>query len=516
MMDVKHRLFDAVKRNDVDDLAELFRNGANINVTNAEQRTLLHVAAENNHVESAEKLLEFGADLEAISDDNGTPLLDAAAWGHDEMVAFLINKGARGDIVSSDGWSILFWAVYENHPSTLLLILQYFPQLIDQDDLLPLNVAKTSSVVKLLLEHGAKANKKDRFGDTALHAHAVEHDIESIRLLLRYGANILEENDLGETPLWLAQASRNGEIFRYLHAVVNPPKARDQKKDHSLNTTISLHCHDSSTLAQELIVEHARRRVDLFFYTLIAYYQTGLNVQISKTISQHGKGNKTANTNACHSAILPALWDTKQQAPTHAWFTRYNPGVREYQTGILDHTDFYHSLNSTVELDCSVNYLDTHWIEGRTNQVNKMRYQSLLILNEVSKGNMNPLQGMSWFLTRFMQRMVEIYAGYFRMSELPTSPVATRPHIFACQYQGTFENSHWNNNGMLELNEDYIRLMLRLDQHKTPEDAYVQIKAEIGVPMVTTGLLVRGVFARKNGQGISGEDSSSLAMHCSK
>src|SRR5437762_863875 len=60
-------------------------------------------------------------------------------------------------------------------------------------------------------------------------------------------------------------------------------------------------------LSKEYIIEHASRRVDLFFYTLIAYYKTRCFPIQGDTLFQHGYGRKTVKrvelTQACHSSF---------------------------------------------------------------------------------------------------------------------------------------------------------------------------------------------------------------------
>ena len=60
------------------------------------------------------------------------------------------------------------------------------------------------------------------------------------------------------------------------------------------------------------LIEHTERRVDLFFYSLIAYYQTHAEPEIGRTYFQHGKGklyNHKASFHACHSSLLPSFID---------------------------------------------------------------------------------------------------------------------------------------------------------------------------------------------------------------
>ncbi|MFO0714714.1 MAG: ankyrin repeat domain-containing protein, partial [Sandaracinus sp.] len=58
-------------------------------------------------------------------------------------------------------------------------------------------------ILEALLHLGWDANEADEEGDTALHR--VLGDVARVRLLLRYGANPLQSNAVGVTPLTLAE-----------------------------------------------------------------------------------------------------------------------------------------------------------------------------------------------------------------------------------------------------------------------------------------------------------------------
>ena len=66
-------------------------------------------------------------------------------------------------------------------------------------------------------------------------------------------------------------------------------------------------------MSEKYIVEHANRRVDLFFYTLVAYYRTNVMPIEGHTTLQHGRGrtldDDTNLTQACHSSFIPSLID---------------------------------------------------------------------------------------------------------------------------------------------------------------------------------------------------------------
>ncbi|WP_133135671.1 hypothetical protein [Legionella rowbothamii] len=137
-------------------------------------------------------------------------------------------------------------------------------------------------------------------------------------------------------------------------------------------------------LAKKNILEHANMRVDLFFYTMIAYYQKNLSPVLGHTYLQHGRGRSSeANlllSEACHNSIFPALIDE----------TILNKDERP-KACLLSGTHLMNSLNSTTELPPFVNDLDDV-IEQLC------REKSLVILQAVSRGSINPVEGLTLFL----------------------------------------------------------------------------------------------------------------------
>ena len=63
-----------------------------------------------------------------------------------------------------------------------------------------------SSVVEVLLRHGADPNLTDRLGNTALHLAACTSHVPVVTLLLRAGTALTTTDNNGRTPLQLAQS----------------------------------------------------------------------------------------------------------------------------------------------------------------------------------------------------------------------------------------------------------------------------------------------------------------------
>lgn len=217
--------------------------------------------------------------------------------------------------------------------------------------------------------------------------------------------------------------------------------------------TLNRHRSDASqllALSKKNIIEHAARRVDLFFYTLVAYYQTGLNPVRGKTYWQHGVGRnslKKSITQACHSSFFGSFQD----------------GTFVCRDGLLSNTHFLQSLNATMELPWFVNKLDDEF-----ENTAKCRESSIQILQRVSKGKINPVQGLEAFLSLMSDVLFKLENGKKVDAESRVYLDRKRDHLtredkltlLSWVKGGTLKN-HWDA-ALKKPNKDYIRMLLRM------------------------------------------------------
>ena len=87
---------------------------------------------------------------------------------------------------------------------------------------------------KILIELGARVNKKDRFGWTALHYAASEGYVEICRLLLRKGANLRAENKEGQFPVEVTDEQVIVRLLLRATMLFNLPPLEQDARKHSL------------------------------------------------------------------------------------------------------------------------------------------------------------------------------------------------------------------------------------------------------------------------------------------
>jgi hypothetical protein len=205
-------------------------------------------------------------------------------------------------------------------------------------------------------------------------------------------------------------------------------------------------------LAQSNIIEHSNRRVDLFFYTLIAYYHTNALPVEGHTSLQHGKGrtlkDHTNVTQGCHSSIIPAFLDQ----------TIYKKGKMKTKS-LLSATHFFENLNATVELPYFVNAFDD-LLEAIC------RPKSIEVLREVSLGKLNPIEGLEQFLIMMSTVLNDFkkQATSNNYSFLRHSSSVVRPHVqpklIDLVIRGTLGTTF--SSETRTVNEEYVQLLLRM------------------------------------------------------
>lgn len=213
-------------------------------------------------------------------------------------------------------------------------------------------------------------------------------------------------------------------------------------------------------LAKQQIIEHSSRRVDLFLYTLIAYYKTGYLPSLGRTALQHGRGRSldryTNLTEACHSSFTPTLLDN----------SRLSAPLGQLPGSLLSGTHFMDSLNSTVELPGFVNALDNFLEE-------KCRSKSIEILDLVAIGKLDPVKGLTCFLQMMqgaldeLQELGELQGKSTGLTLFDHPKHLVNLDVLDLIRRGTLRKTFTEETK--SASDDYIQLMLRLTAEEKAE-----------------------------------------------
>jgi ankyrin repeat protein len=185
----------------------LMDSGANANLADAAGYTALHhVASTGDRGDLVKALLEHGARPNArttkdtrsnrtsgVSVKGATPLFLAAARGHVETVRALIAGGADPSITTDAGTAPLHVATWGGDP--------YFRDWTEDEK------KNLFEVTRRLVELGADVNSAGEHGWTALHGAAYKGVDAIVQFLVEHGARTEVFDEYGQTPLSIANAA---------------------------------------------------------------------------------------------------------------------------------------------------------------------------------------------------------------------------------------------------------------------------------------------------------------------
>lgn len=160
----------------------------------------LHKMAAYGDLAEVSAMLEDGHDPDERDEGGRTALMYAADGGHIAVMRALVEAGADVNAADEAGRTPLRYSIARGTPP----------------------------VPKYLIEAGADVNAADEYDTTALHDAVERNYVYTVELLVAAGARAGKENDLGQSPLALAEETleRYRKIVRALKAAVR----REQSK----------------------------------------------------------------------------------------------------------------------------------------------------------------------------------------------------------------------------------------------------------------------------------------------
>ena len=113
-------------RSDMDEIKELIKKGANVNVADERGYSLLHaVVASGQSPEFVRSLIDAGAQVNRRRPESGTTALHSAAlWGYTELARILIEAGAEVEAETRSKETPLDYAVTWERPDVARLLIE--------------------------------------------------------------------------------------------------------------------------------------------------------------------------------------------------------------------------------------------------------------------------------------------------------------------------------------------------------------------------------------------------------
>src|SRR6185369_12428857 len=152
-----------------------------------------HAVLRSGEIQKLRNALANGASVNARDAAGNTPLIFAAVYGDAACVRLLLERGADVNAANAAGATALMRAAFDYEKVRLLVErgadVRVHSRLGNTALMLAARPANSHRAVELLLTHGADAKATNHFGATALMAAAASDDEQSVRLLLKAGAN---------------------------------------------------------------------------------------------------------------------------------------------------------------------------------------------------------------------------------------------------------------------------------------------------------------------------------------
>lgn len=223
--DISATLFAAVDKGSSNVTNTLLRKVTNINLTNINGDSLLHIAATKGHVNIVNDLLEKGANINAMNSNGFSPLYVAAQNSHAEIIKILIDNGA--DINAE-----LFIAIEKGDVNVIETLLNNGGKVNARniDGLSPIYIAAQNShaeIIKCLVDKGADI-------DAELCAAVNKGATNIAKTLLENGADINAANTQGQKALDIAKQNNNNDIVKvfYRQMLINYRKKRETEVEY--------------------------------------------------------------------------------------------------------------------------------------------------------------------------------------------------------------------------------------------------------------------------------------------
>lgn len=187
-------IINLVQKNDLSSVEEALKNGADVNTTDSQKRSLLLLSTIKKQKEMAALLVKYGADVNQQSENLDSPFLYAGATGQTELLKLYLSNGVRFDVFNRYNGSALIPACERGHVETVQLLANTKNYPIDHVNrlgwtslmeavILGDGSENYQQIVKILKEAGAKMDIPDNDGITPLQ-HARSRGFEEIVILL--------------------------------------------------------------------------------------------------------------------------------------------------------------------------------------------------------------------------------------------------------------------------------------------------------------------------------------------
>ncbi|KAJ6229228.1 ankyrin repeat family protein [Anaeramoeba flamelloides] len=205
----------AIKKENFEIVELLLNNNSDPNSTDSQGKTSLHICSETGNDKILEILLKNSkCKINQVDNFHRTALFDAIKANSMKCIKLLIKNTIKINQYDTNNLNAIHYALQMENDE----IIKYFYHNVDPQDIelsqptklgiYPLHTAARSKKIIfigfVLKFKNIDINSKDNEGNTALHIATINEDLNSIRYLLKKGANPLIQNNNRSFPFFLA------------------------------------------------------------------------------------------------------------------------------------------------------------------------------------------------------------------------------------------------------------------------------------------------------------------------
>ena len=205
-------------KNNIEIANLLLKYGANINTQISNGFTPLIQASADKNIEFIKFLIENGADINIKTANKGTALIVAIAKQNIEVIKILLDNDADVNVVEITGATPLDMAKSHNNKNIIDLLLNKGARSSDTkiSSFYKAFLDKNRKEIEKFLRLGHNIDEENESGTLLMYASAIG-DIEMVKLVLSYGADINKKSKIGVTALDITYKEKESKLYKLIH-----------------------------------------------------------------------------------------------------------------------------------------------------------------------------------------------------------------------------------------------------------------------------------------------------------
>ncbi|XP_003458836.2 B-cell lymphoma 3 protein homolog [Oreochromis niloticus] len=194
-----------------------------VDIYNNLRQTPLHLAVITKQANMVEALLKAGADPAALDRNGQTALHLCCEYDQRDCLSVLLSMPSSAtclEIRNFEGFSPLHLAVLQGRKDLARMLLDAGADInamdikSGQSPLMHAVESNNADMVHFLIENRCDVNSQSYSGNTALHSACGRGQVETVRLLLKSGADSSLKNYHNDTPVMVAKNKKIADVLR--------------------------------------------------------------------------------------------------------------------------------------------------------------------------------------------------------------------------------------------------------------------------------------------------------------